>query len=141
MLQHQPAANLQPISANCWSYYWNLFEEFLFQQTLDQNFWVGIWIVYMQGMQKWESEDWQKNLLYPITISSKDFVPHRLVVQDVFLRGDLSNGYVILQTFFKSLTRCQVFSFLPLRALDESRSISFDQEHRSNWVVFNPAET
>jgi hypothetical protein len=66
-----------------------LFKEFLFQQTLDQNFPVGIWIVYMQGMQKWEREDWQKNLLYPITISSKDFVPHRLVVQDVFLRDDL----------------------------------------------------
>ncbi len=43
----------------------------------------------MQGMQKWEWEDWQKNLLYPITISSKDLVPRRLVVQDVFLRGDL----------------------------------------------------
>ncbi len=86
--------NLQPInllliSANCWSYYYNLFKKFLFQQTLDQNFWVGIWIVYMQGLQKWEQEDWQKNLLYPITISSKDFVPHRLVVQDVFLRDDL----------------------------------------------------
>jgi hypothetical protein len=89
MLQHQPAANLQLISANCWSYYCNLFKEFLFQQTLDQNFWVGIWIVYMQGMQKWEREDWQKNLLYPITILSKDFVPHRLLVQDVFLRGNL----------------------------------------------------
>jgi hypothetical protein len=85
MLQHQAAANLQPISANCWSYYCNLFKEFLFQQTLGQNFWV----VYMQGMQKWEWEDWQKNLLYPITISSKDFVPRRLVVQDVFLRVDL----------------------------------------------------
>lgn len=94
--------NYSTIDVNCWSYYYNLFKRFYFN-----NIWIKIlvrlWIVYR--VAKVRVKQVAKKICSIIILH------HSTLIQEVLLKDYLYTCSIIFQIFFEALICCQVISF------------------------------